>query len=85
MLAMALCLSVSLPVCVCLSQVDVLSKQLDESSWFLARELPSTYPTMRKNEIRVTSKIRVLPYETVSQTRELIKFCFGISIVEVCY
>ena len=39
-LAMGLCLSV------CLSQVGVLSKQLDESSWFLARELPFTRPTL---------------------------------------
>ena len=39
-IAMGLCLS----VCVRLSQVDVLSKRLDESSWFLACELPSTRP-----------------------------------------
>ena len=39
-LAVAMCLSVSV------SQVGVLLKQLHESSWFLARELPSTYPTL---------------------------------------
>ena len=35
---------VSVRVClsVCLSQVEVLN----ESSWFLARELPSTYPAL---------------------------------------
>jgi len=43
MLCMALCPSVS----VCLSQVGVLSKWLNESSWFLASELPSTRPTLR--------------------------------------
>jgi len=32
--------------CPCLSQVGVLSKRLNESSWFLARELPSTLPTL---------------------------------------
>jgi len=30
----------------CLSQVGVLSKRLDESGWFLARELLSTRPTL---------------------------------------
>jgi len=41
-LAMALCPSVSVSVCICLSQVGVLSKRMNESSWFLARELLST-------------------------------------------
>jgi len=39
---LAVCLSVS----VCLSQVGVLSKQMDESNCFLARELPFTCPTL---------------------------------------
>ena len=39
-LAMGLCLSV------CPSQVGVPSKRMNESSWFLARELPSTRPTL---------------------------------------
>ena len=34
------------PVSVCLSQVGVLSKRMDESGWFLAWQLPSTYPTL---------------------------------------
>jgi len=34
------------PVSVCLSQVGVLLKWLDESSWFLAWELPSTCLTL---------------------------------------
>ena len=55
-LAMDLCLCQS--VCVCPSQVGVLSKRLNESSWFLARELPLTY--LCYSEIQVPSKIRVL-------------------------
>ena len=39
-------MSVCRPVCLCLSQIDVLSKQLNESDWFLARELLSIYPTI---------------------------------------
>jgi len=39
-LAMGLCVSV------CPSHVGVLSKRLNESSWFLAPELPSTRPTL---------------------------------------
>jgi len=35
-----------LSVCVRLSQVGVLSKRMDESSWILAHELPSTHPTL---------------------------------------
>ena len=34
------------PESVCPSQVDILSKRMNESSWFLARELPSTSPTL---------------------------------------
>ena len=34
------------PVSVRPSQVGVLLKRLNESSWFLARELPSTRPTL---------------------------------------
>ena len=43
-IAMALCLSVSLSVC--LSQVGVLSKRLSGSSSFLARRVHSTNPTL---------------------------------------
>jgi len=35
----------SVSVCVCLSQVGVLSKRMNELSWFLAWELPSIHPT----------------------------------------
>jgi len=43
-LALGLCPSVY--VCVRLSQVGVLSKRLNESSWVLACELSSTRPTL---------------------------------------
>ena len=38
--------SVCVSVSVCLSQVGVLLKRLNESGWFLACELPSTRPTL---------------------------------------
>ena len=61
--------------CVHLSQVGVLSKRLNESSWwFLARQLPSTHPTLCYREIRFTSKIRVLPSGTLFQTPDLKNF-----------
>jgi len=52
---------VSVCVCVRLSQVGVLLKRLNESGWFLAKELHSTYPTLCYKEIHVPLKIRVLP------------------------
>jgi len=33
-------------VCAFLLQVGVISKRMNESSWFLARELLSTYPAL---------------------------------------
>ena len=48
-------------VSVCLSQVGVLSKRLNESGWFLARELPLTYPTLCCKVNHVSTKILVLP------------------------
>jgi len=56
-LAIALCLS----VCVCLSQVGVLSKGMNGLMWFLAWRLFSTSPALSFKEIRVFTKIRVLP------------------------
>ena len=38
----------------------LVSKRLDGSTLFSARKLPSTYPTLRFIEIRVTPKVRVL-------------------------
>ena len=75
-LAMGLCLSVclSVRVRVRLSQVGVLSKRMNESGWFLARELHSTYPTLCYKEIHVPSKIRVPPSGILLQTLDLENF-----------
>ena len=71
-----------LAVALCLSQVGVLSKWVNEWSWFLAWELPtSTYLTLCYKEIRVSSKIRVLPSGTLLQTLDL-KFRHSISFVK---
>jgi len=69
--------TVAMALCLCLSQVGVLKKRLDESSWFLAWGLLSTCPTLCFKEIQISSKIRVLFSGTLLQTR-------GISIVEAC-
>ena len=42
-----------LALCLCLSQVGVLSKRLNESGWFLLRELLSTYLALCFKEIQV--------------------------------
>jgi len=69
--------------CLSPSEVGVLSKLMDGSSWFLARRLPSTYPTQSCDEIRLSPKTRVLPPTPKlcrkQWTRE--KFCHGPSIV----
>jgi len=78
-MSLCLCLSVSL------SQVGVLSKRLNESGWFLAWELPSTYPTFYCKEIQVSSKIRVLPTGTFAPNSGIRKVRHRISIVEACY
>ena len=70
MLARVLAMALCLPVCP--SQVRVLSKRLNESS-FLAGELPSTHPTLCSEEIRVSSKTRVLHSGTLSQTLDFKK------------
>ena len=59
---------------VCLSQVGVLLKRLNESGWFLAWELHSTYPTLCYKEIHVPSKIRVLSSGILLQTLDLENF-----------
>jgi len=69
-LATGLCLSVR----VRLSQVGVISKRTNESGWFLAWELHSTYPTLCYKEIHVTSKIRVLFSGILLQTLDLENF-----------
>ena len=65
---------VAMALCLCLSQVSVLSKWMDGSSWFLASRLLSTYPTLCYKEIQVYTKIRVFPTGTLSQTPDLENF-----------
>jgi len=68
---------VSLCVClsVCLSVTSPCSVETDKRiGWFLARELPSTCPTVCFKEIQVPSKIRVLPSVTLLQTLDLENF-----------
>jgi len=69
---MGLCSSVF--VRVCLSQVGVLSKRMNESDWFLAWELHATYPTLCCKKIHVPSKIRVLPSEILLLSLDLENF-----------
>ena len=52
---------------VCLSQAGILSKRLDESSWFLACRLPAVYPTLCYREMWVSPKIKILPAGTLSK------------------
>jgi len=69
--------------CLCLSKCSsvtkngIISKQLDESSWFLAWSLPSHfhYPTLCCKDIKVSKKIKVLSSVTLFQTLDLQKFC----------
>jgi len=70
--AVVLCLSVHPSIC--LSQASILSQWLDESSWFLAWRLPSTYPTLCYKEILLLLKIRVLPSRNLSETSDLENF-----------
>jgi len=69
------CLSVSL----CLSQVGVLSKRMNESSWLLVWELPSTYPVLCLKEILVspTNKGTHLRY-FVRNSRQIKKIIFPL-------
>jgi len=78
-LAMALCLSV------CLSQVGVLSKRLNESSWFFGMwaSLHPSYTVLKGNSVISKTK-RTSLWNFVLNSR-LITFCYDISIVETCY
>ena len=59
---------------VCLSQAGIVSKRPEESSCFLARRLPSTYPTLFCKEIWVhLKKIRVLPSGTATSTTTILQ------------
>jgi len=73
-LAMALCPSV------CPSQVGVLLKRLNESSWFLACEL-STRPTLLKGNSVISKNKGTSLWNSVLKSG-LRKFRDGISIVE---
>jgi len=57
------------PVSVCPSQVGVLLKWLDGSSWFVAWRLLSTSPRLCFKEIQVSAKITVLPSGTFPKLR----------------
>ena len=59
--------TVAMALCLCLSQVGVLKKLLDESSWFLAWGLLSTCPTLCFKEIQISSKIRDFSPERYSK------------------
>ena len=75
---LTLCICCRRPLSVCLSvrpsQAGVVSKRLDESSWFLEWRPPSAYPTLSYKELWVSPKIKVLPSETLSQTPDLEDF-----------
>jgi len=47
-----MCVCPSVRLSVCLSQVGVLSKRMNESGWFLACELPSRLPPVLHCVIR---------------------------------
>jgi len=55
---------------VCPSQAGIVSKLLDELSWYLAYRLPSINPTLSYKHIWVSPKIRVLPCVNLPQTLE---------------
>ena len=61
-------------VSVCLSQVGVLSKWMDGSSWFLAFRLLSTYTTRFLKDIHMSTRIRAFPSATLSKTQDLENF-----------
>jgi len=73
-----------LSVRLCLSQVGVLLKRLDESSWFWhVSFLHPSYTVLKGNSF--TSKNKGTSLWNFVLNSGLIKFCHGISIVETCY
>jgi len=76
---------VSVCVCVRLSQVGVLSKRLNESSWCLTCELPSIRPTLCSKETRLLPKNKGNSLWNFVLNSGLRKLRHGISIVETCY
>ena len=80
-LVMVLCPS----VCLCLSQVGVLSKRLDESSCFFCTKafFDLSYRVLKRNsDIYKNNGTSLRDFVPNSGLR---KFCHGISIVEACY
>jgi len=67
-------------VSVCLSQVGVLSKRLNESSWFLG--MGASFPHILHSVIRKFGYLQ--KYENFVPNSGLRKFCFSMSIVETC-
>jgi len=59
---------------VCPSQARIVSKQLDELSWFLAQRLPSPCPTPYYKEIWISPKMTVLPSGNLFKTPDLKNF-----------
>jgi len=76
----------AMTLCLCLSQVGVLSKRLEGSRCFgVEASFDLSYIVYK--EIRVATKIRVglLPSGTFLLNSGLEKFRHGISIAEMCY
>ena len=63
------------------SQAGIVSKRLDESSWFSEWRLPSIYSTLCYKEIWVSPKIKVFPLGVCRKLRTQRKFRHGKSIV----
>ena len=59
---------------VCLSQVGIVSKREDDSSWYSACRLPSAYPSLCCKKTSVPPKVRILFFETLFQTIGLENF-----------
>jgi len=64
-------------LCVCPSQFVVLSERLNGSSWFRHKGFPPTYHTQHFKELRVSPKIRILPFRAFPQTPDLQNFDTG--------
>jgi len=60
-------------LCVCVCQVRVLSKRLNESNWFLARELPSTISYYVKRKLGCLQKSRYFPLELCPKLRHMLR------------
>jgi len=63
-----------------LSHAGIVSKRLDESSWYLAWMLPSTYPTLCHKNIRLSPNQGYFPVELCPKLY-VRKFCDCKSIV----